>query len=69
MGARNRRGRPDEGPAAPSAGAPIRTQASSQHWPALHPQAILPGGIVLPLFPPSWPYLNAEKIQVPEVYN
>ncbi len=33
------------------------------------PQAILPGGIVVPLFPPGSPYLRAEKIHVPEVYN
>ena len=33
------------------------------------PQAILPGGIVVPLFPASSPYLKADKIQLPEVYN
>ena len=33
------------------------------------PQAILPGGIVVPLFPPNSPYLKADKIHVPEVYN
>jgi acetyl esterase/lipase len=33
------------------------------------PQAILPGGIVVPLFAPNSPYLNADKIHVPEVYN
>ena len=33
------------------------------------PQAILPGGIVVPLFPPSSPYLKADKIHVPEVYS
>jgi acetyl esterase/lipase len=33
------------------------------------PQAILPGGVVVPLFAPSSPYLKAEKIHVPEVYN
>src|SRR3954453_13604464 len=33
------------------------------------PQAILPGGIVVPLFPPDSPYLKADKIHVPEVYN
>ena len=33
------------------------------------PQAILPGGIVVPLFAPSSPYLKADKIHVPEVYN
>ena len=33
------------------------------------PQAILPGGIVVPLFAPKSPYLKADKIHVPEVYN
>jgi hypothetical protein len=33
------------------------------------PQAILPGGIVVPLFAPDSPYLRADKLHVPEVYN
>jgi endo-1,4-beta-xylanase len=33
------------------------------------PQAILPGGIVMPLFPPGSPYLNPAKVKLPEVYN
>ena len=33
------------------------------------PQAILPGGIVVPLFAPDSPHLKAEKLHVPEVYN
>ena len=33
------------------------------------PQAILPGGIVVPLFPPNSPYLKADKIHVPEIYK
>ena len=33
------------------------------------PQAILPGGIVVPIFAPNSPYLKADKIHVPEVYN
>jgi endo-1,4-beta-xylanase len=33
------------------------------------PQAILPGGGVVPLFPPDSPYLKADKLHVPEVYN
>src|SRR5262249_40404802 len=33
------------------------------------PQAILPGGIVVPLFPPNSPYLKVDKLHVPEVYN
>src|SRR5262249_15406148 len=44
-------------------------------WPApdtgrpYAPQAILPGGIVVPLFPPDSPYLKADRLHVPEVYN
>jgi endo-1,4-beta-xylanase len=33
------------------------------------PQAIRPGGIVVPLFAPDSPYLKADKLHVPEVYN
>src|SRR4051812_36906418 len=33
------------------------------------PQAILPGGIVVPLFAPDSSYLKADKVHVPEVYN
>ncbi len=33
------------------------------------PRAILPGGIVVPLYPAGSPYLKAEKVREPEVYN
>jgi endo-1,4-beta-xylanase len=33
------------------------------------PQAILPGGVVVPLYPPNSPLLNSAKISEPEVYN
>src|SRR3954462_9707530 len=33
------------------------------------PQAILPGGVVVPLFAPDSSYLKADKLHVPEVYN
>ena len=33
------------------------------------PQALLPGGIVLTLFPPDSPYLKPDKIREPEQYN
>jgi acetyl esterase/lipase len=33
------------------------------------PQAILPGGIVVPIFPPESPLLKADRIKEPEVYN
>jgi acetyl esterase/lipase len=33
------------------------------------PQALLPGGVVLPLYPPDSPFLNAAKLREPEVYT
>jgi len=33
------------------------------------PQPILPGGIVMTLFPPGSPYLKADKVNIAEVYN
>lgn len=33
------------------------------------PQAILPGGIVVPVFPPGSPLLKADRIKEAEVYN
>src|SRR5438046_10739652 len=33
------------------------------------PQPILPGGVVLTLFPPGSPYLKMDKIREAEVYN
>ncbi len=33
------------------------------------PQAILSGGIVVTLFPKNSPYLKADKVHVPEIYN
>ena len=33
------------------------------------PQSILPGGIVIPLFPPDSKYLNTKRIKEAEVYN
>jgi acetyl esterase/lipase len=33
------------------------------------PQPILPGGVVVPLFPPDSPYLKKEKVREAEVYN
>ena len=33
------------------------------------PQAILPGGIVIALFPPNSPYLKADRIKEPEQYS
>jgi dienelactone hydrolase len=36
---------------------------------AYAPQALLPGGIVMPLFPPGSPYLNAKRVHEAEVYT
>lgn len=33
------------------------------------PQALLPGGLVLPLYPPDSPLLNREKLHLPEVHT
>ncbi len=33
------------------------------------PQAILPGGVVVPIFPAPSPLLKAERLKEPEVYN
>ncbi|HEX4167614.1 MAG TPA: alpha/beta hydrolase [Bryobacteraceae bacterium] len=33
------------------------------------PQPILPGGIVVPLYPPGSPFLKADRIREPERYN
>jgi acetyl esterase/lipase len=33
------------------------------------PQPILPGGVVMPLYPPGSPFLNKEKIRQAEQYN
>lgn len=33
------------------------------------PQAIAPGGVVVPLFAPGSPHLKADKVHLPEVYN
>ena len=33
------------------------------------PQPILPGGVVVTLYPPGSPFLKADKVKEPEVYN
>lgn len=33
------------------------------------PQPILPGGVVIPLYPPGSPYLKADRVREPEQYN
>src|ERR1700748_1893638 len=36
---------------------------------AYQPQTILPGGIVMPLFPANSPFLNAKRVREAEVYT
>jgi endo-1,4-beta-xylanase len=36
---------------------------------AYAPQPILPGGVVIPLYPPGSPFLKADRIKEPEKYN
>ena len=36
---------------------------------AYAPQPILPGGVVIPLYPPDSPYLNHDKVREPEEYT
>lgn len=52
-------------PAAPMQ-IPEAGEASDQPY---APRSILPGGIVLPLYPPDSPYLKLERIKEPERYN
>ena len=33
------------------------------------PQPILPGGVVIPLYPPGSPFLKAERVREAEQYN
>jgi hypothetical protein len=33
------------------------------------PQTIMPGGVVIPLYPPGSPFLKAERVKEAEVYN
>ena len=33
------------------------------------PQPILPGGVVIPIFPPGSPFLKADRVREPEQYN
>jgi endo-1,4-beta-xylanase len=33
------------------------------------PQTILPGGVIVPLYPPGSPFLNAARVREPEHYN
>jgi acetyl esterase/lipase len=57
-------------PVLPPLPAPLSVPAPGPKTDAPYaPQAILPGGVVVPLYPPGSPYLNQDKIREPEVYN
>lgn len=57
-------------PSLPSLPAPLGVPAPGPKTDAPYaPQPILPGGIVIPLYPPGSPYLNQEKVREPEQYN
>ena len=45
---------------------PRAAKATDQPY---QPQALLPGGIVIPVFPPDSPFLNSERINEAEVYE
>jgi endo-1,4-beta-xylanase len=47
-------------------GVPVPGPATDQPY---APQGILPGAIVVPIYPPDSPLLNAGRIKEPEVYN
>jgi hypothetical protein len=53
-------------PAPPPQSIPAPGPASDGPY---QPRAILPGGVVVTLFPPSSPLLNAARLKEPEVYN
>jgi endo-1,4-beta-xylanase len=50
----------------PALGVPAPGPATDQPY---APQPIVQGGIVVPVFPPDSPLLNAARIKEPEVYN
>ncbi|MES1166497.1 MAG: alpha/beta hydrolase, partial [Pseudomonadota bacterium] len=59
-----------EAPALPPLPAPLSIPAPGPKTDAPYaPQAILPGGVVIPLYPPDSPYLKADKIREPEEYH
>src|SRR4051812_11841088 len=63
--------KPAATPAAlPPIPAPLSVPAPAPETAAPYaPQAILQGGVVLPLFPPDSPYLKADRIREAEKYN
>lgn len=60
----------DTAAALPPLPAPMNVPAPGPKTDAPYaPQPILPGGVVIPLYPPDSPYLNQSKIREPEVYS
>jgi len=53
-------------PVPPAMGVPKPGPVTKQPY---APQPILPGGIVMPLYPPGSPYLNAARVQEAEIYT
>lgn len=53
-------------PLPPAAGVPMPGPKTEGTY---APQTLLPGGVVIPLFPPDSPYLRAETLREPEVYR
>jgi acetyl esterase/lipase len=60
----------DDAPALPAPPAPLNVPAPGPKTDAPYaPQPILPGGVVLTLYPPDSSYLNKDKIREPELYT
>jgi endo-1,4-beta-xylanase len=57
---------PDLPPAPPPGNVPAPAPATAGPY---APQPILPGGVVVTLFPPDSPLLKADRLTEPEVYN
>ena len=54
----------------PAAPAPVGVPAPGPRTDAPYvPQPIVPGGVIIPLYPPDSPYLKADKIREPEEYH
>jgi hypothetical protein len=61
---------PGASPALPPPPAPLGVPKPGAKTDAPYaPQPILPGGVVVPLYPPDSAYLKADKIREPEVYQ
>lgn len=69
-GARAQTSPPDTGSKLPPLPAPLAVPAPGPETSSPYsPQAILPGGVVIPLYPPGSPFLNMARVREPEQYN